>query len=82
MFEVKLQRLHAAQVELLAQAAERLKAGGILVYSTCSMEPEENREVIDEFLKGHPGFKLERERELLPFVEGVDGAYVACLRGG
>ena len=77
----ELQRLHATQVELLKQAAERLKAGGILVYSTCSMEPEENREVVDEFLKSHPGFKLERERELLPFVDEVDGAYVACLRG-
>ena len=77
----ELQRLHATQVELLKQAAERLKAGGILVYSTCSMEPEENREVVDEFLKSHSGFKLERERELLPFVDEVDGAYVACLRG-
>ena len=47
--------------------------------STCSLEPEENRQVIDEFLEAHPEFELHHERELRPFVEGVDGAYVAKL---
>ena len=49
----------------------------MLVYSTCSLEPEENGEVVKEFLAGHSGFKLEAERELSPFADGVDGAYVA-----
>ncbi len=72
-------RLRAAQLDLLRQAASLLKPGGTLVYSTCSLEPEENGEVVDEFLGGHADFKLERTRELLPFVEGVDGTYVARL---
>ena len=75
-------RLRATQGALLAQAAQWVRSGGVLVYSTCSLEPEENRQVVDEFLAGHSGWQLEGERELLPFVEGVDGAYVARLRLG
>ena len=72
-------RLQATQRGLLRQAAPLLKPGGTLVYSTCSLEPEENGQVVDEFLSEHAAFKLERTRELLPFVEGVDGTYVARM---
>jgi 16S rRNA (cytosine967-C5)-methyltransferase len=75
----EIERLRAAQLDLLRQAAPRLKPGGTLVYSTCSLEPEENGEVVKQFLAEHPQFKLEQERELLPFVDSVDGAYVARL---
>jgi 16S rRNA (cytosine967-C5)-methyltransferase len=73
-------RLQATQRVLLRQVAALLKPGGTLVYSTCSLEPEENGHVVDEFLSEHPAFKLERMRELLPFVEGVDGTYVARMQ--
>jgi 16S rRNA (cytosine967-C5)-methyltransferase len=76
----EIPRLQTAQLDLLHRAAPRLKPGGVLVYSTCSLEPEENGEVVQQFLGGHREFKLERERELLPFADGVDGAYVARLR--
>ena len=75
----EIERLRLEQLELLRQAAPRLKPGGTLVYSTCSLEPEENAGVIQQFLAEHPLFKLEKERELLPFADGVDGAYVAKL---
>jgi 16S rRNA (cytosine967-C5)-methyltransferase len=78
----EIERLRKAQLELLAQAAPRVKPGGVLVYSTCSLEPEENAGVVQQFLAEHPDFKLEHERELIPFADGVDGAYVARLRGG
>ncbi|HXI69726.1 MAG TPA: 16S rRNA (cytosine(967)-C(5))-methyltransferase RsmB [Verrucomicrobiae bacterium] len=75
----EIERLRATQLDLLGQAATRLKPGGVLVYSTCSLEPEENSEVVNAFLREHARFKLESERELLPFADNVDGAYVARL---
>jgi 16S rRNA (cytosine967-C5)-methyltransferase len=76
---VEIERLRTAQLQLLKQAATKLKPGGVLVYSTCSLEPEENSEVVKQFLAGNINFKLETERQLRPFDEGVDGAYVARL---
>jgi 16S rRNA (cytosine967-C5)-methyltransferase len=78
----EIERLRTMQSELLRNTATLLKPGGILVYSTCSLEPEENREVVEQFLREQNGFKLERDRELLPFVDGVDGAFVARLVKG
>jgi len=76
----EIQRLRAMQLDLLRQAANAVKPGGVLIYSTCSLEPEENQDAIKRFLAGHTEFKLERERELLPFADGVDGAFVARLQ--
>jgi len=52
---------------------------GTILYSTCSLEPEENGQVVQEFLAGNREFRLEHERELLPFADQVDGCYVAGL---
>ena len=75
----EIARLRATQIELLGQAAARLAPGGVIVYSTCSLEPEENGEVVKQFLASHAQFELETQRQLLPFADGVDGAYVARL---
>ena len=78
----EIERLRTAQLDLLQQAATQVKPGGVLVYSTCSLEPEENGEVVKQFLNEHADFKLESERELLPFADQVDGAFVARLIHG
>jgi 16S rRNA (cytosine967-C5)-methyltransferase len=76
----EISRLQQTQLDLLKHAATKLKSGGVLIYSTCSLEPEENSEAVKEFLREHENFKLESERELLPFADNVDGAYVARLK--
>ncbi len=75
----EISRLQQAQLDLLRLGAGQLKPGGTLVYSTCSLEPEENSVVVQEFLRTQPDCKLEHERELLPFTDNVDGAFVARL---
>jgi 16S rRNA (cytosine967-C5)-methyltransferase len=54
-----------------------LKPGGVLVYSTCSLEPEENEELVCRLLAELPGLRLEAERDSLPFRDGFDGAFAA-----
>ena len=76
----EIERLRATQLDLLRRAAPLLKRGGTLVYSTCSLELEENQDVIEEFLREQIGFKLEARREFIPFADEVDGAFVAKLR--
>ncbi len=76
----EMARLQKTQTDLLQQAATRLQPGGVLVYSTCSLEPQENSELIKKFLEANPDFILETERQLLPFADGVDGAFVAKLK--
>ncbi|MEI9961934.1 MAG: RsmB/NOP family class I SAM-dependent RNA methyltransferase [Limisphaerales bacterium] len=54
----EISRLQKTQLELLEIAVTKLKSKGILVYSTCSLEPEENSEVVKAFLAAHSDFKL------------------------
>ena len=75
----EITRLRTTQLQLLHESVPRLKPGGVLAYSTCSLEPEENSELIREFLTAQPTMRLERERVLTPWQDGMDGAYVARL---
>lgn len=75
----EITRLGRIQRDLLEQAATVLHPGGRLVYSTCSLEPEENRGQMESFLAAHPEFTLTTERELFPPQSQTDGAYVAVL---
>ncbi len=60
----EIERLRAMQLDLLTQAATQVKPGGILVYSTCSLEPEENAEIVKQFLGEQADFKLESDEIL------------------
>ncbi|MEE4312906.1 MAG: 16S rRNA (cytosine(967)-C(5))-methyltransferase RsmB [Desulfofustis sp.] len=54
------------QGRLLETAADLLAPGGVLVYATCSIEPEENRQVVDRFIADHHGFMITNCDEYLP----------------
>jgi 16S rRNA (cytosine967-C5)-methyltransferase len=75
--------LATLQTRLFAEAATCVKPGGRLVYSTCSIEPEENHRRVRAFAETHPEFAIEREIEALPEPRGergpVDGGYAARL---
>ena len=75
----KLASLVSLQAEILDKAAARLASGGQLVYSTCSIEPEENGGQVEAFLARHREFRLDRMEESLPFKTGHDGAFAAAM---
>ena len=89
----ELTELVALQEQILDAAAPLVRPGGVLVYSTCSLEQEENEQQITRFLDRHPEFLrapvaaidsalLDAESQLLvlPQRDGVDGAFAARLR--
>lgn len=75
----EISRLAALQARLLAQCSRAVRPGGRLVYSTCSIDGEENRDVVDAFLAAHPDWKLEHNLTVLPHLVHGDGAYAALL---
>jgi 16S rRNA (cytosine967-C5)-methyltransferase len=64
------------QLRMLGAAAAGVRAGGVLVYATCSSEPEENEAVVDAFLASHPAFTLEDPRST---DAAVPRGVFACL---
>lgn len=86
-----LERFAALQTSLLERAAERVRPGGRLVYSTCSMEPEENEAVAGAFLERNPDFSAAPEAvpeplrtaegflRTWPHRHGSDGFFAAVL---
>ena len=95
-------RLHPAvfaraaerQARLLSAAALLVRPGGLLIYATCSLEPEENEQVVERFLNQHPEYTRARagasaapaelltpagDFRSLPQRHGIDGAYAARL---
>ena len=76
----QIEVLSNIQKQILRNALPCLKPGGQLVYSTCSLEPEENEEQIAAFQDSHPEVELVESRCSLPFQDGFDGSFAALLR--
>jgi len=70
-------RMAAEQWRIVRSTVPLLKPGGTLVYSTCSLEPEENEKVVEVVLRKFPFLKLTEQQAVLPFRDGFDGAYAA-----
>ena len=88
------QNLPKIQLEILESVAPTLKQWGIMVYSTCTITPEENQEVVAAFLAKHPEFEKieivanenvqavvkEQELVLYPHQYMTDGFFICCMR--
>ena len=75
----KLEELTKLQFQLLEQAARLTAPGGKLIYSTCSIEDEENRLQVEAFLARHGEFTLVSMRQLIPDLH-IDGAFASVLK--
>jgi 16S rRNA (cytosine967-C5)-methyltransferase len=88
-----LRAINELQYKLLCKAAELVKSDGVVVYSTCSIEPEENYVMVEKFLSEHPDFRLQSARgnfpdeivdkhgciQTFPHKHKMDGAFSAKL---
>lgn len=91
-----VKELQEIQEKLLNTCCQYVKRGGVMVYSTCSLLPEENGEQVKKFLSSHPGFSLaplpedfdgkfkalytDTGLQLLPSRDGVEGFFIARMR--
>ena len=88
-----LKEMIQIQASILANIAKYVKKSGVLVYSTCSIEQEENWQIIDNFLNSNDNFELERGEKYIPeqFIDkngcmsilpdsnGFDGIFAARM---
>ena len=78
-FDPKVPGLAEIQRDLLSTCSRYVRSGGRLVYSTCTVNPEENGKRVREFLKEHDGFEMTYERTILPQTDDSDGFYVSVM---
>ena len=75
----EIKEIAALQERILSVASKYVKKGGVLVYSTCTIEPEENEERVERFIKENGDFYLEDLSGLIPQTlkkEGLNKGYL------
>jgi 16S rRNA (cytosine967-C5)-methyltransferase len=78
--ETEIRKLATLQEKLLVAAMPFVKPQGMLVYSTCSLEEEENLRVVEQFARLHTEFTLQTTQSSFPPRDAMDGAFVARFR--
>lgn len=76
-----IDKIKSTQQDILQQYSKMVKAGGQLVYATCSILPSENQKQVEQFLKSEAGqnFKLIKDQNIFAHTSGYDGFYMALL---
>lgn len=77
--EATLAHAVSVQAMILDATAALLKPGGRMVYSTCSMEPEENSRQVEAFLARHPGWRMLQAKQIIQRAGDEDGHFAALL---
>src|SRR6476659_3343922 len=72
-------RMQQLQIEIVRALIPLLRSSGVLGYSTCSLEPEENEKIVRRILTEMPMLRMETETFSLPFRDGFDGAFAAKI---
>lgn len=75
----RIEMIKKVQRQMLTAISKHVKPGGRMVYSTCSLEVEENEELVSRWVREHPEFRLVKAKRLFPPKSGTDGAYAALL---
>lgn len=75
----EIKKLYEIQFEILRASAKYLKKDGILLYSTCTINRDENEAIVERFLKENIDFKLEKKILLLPNRDDTDGFFIAKI---
>ncbi len=75
-----IEKLPPLQYNILVNSARYLKVYGTLVYSTCSLNPKENEEVVKRFLDAHDDFELVEQRTIFPQEEDCDGFFYSVMK--
>ncbi len=76
----ELAELPRKQLDILSASAPYVKPSGVLIYSTCTINPYENQRVTAEFLRKNSDFTKEEAIQLLPNINGTDGFYICKMR--
>lgn len=74
-----LNRIREEQFRIISTYSAMVKPGGILVYSTCSILPSENKAMTDKFIQENTGFRKVAEKNIFPSEAGSDGFYMAAI---
>lgn len=77
---VDMELLPKKQLAILSASSAYVKPGGTLVYSTCTINPRENEQVADTFLRKNPSFKQVERTLLLPSVDKTDGFFICVMK--
>ena len=74
--------LYDKQLNILEKSSKYLKNGGKIMYSTCTINHNENEDICEKFIKNNPEFKMIEKRQLLPDEDFTDGFFYAILLKG
>lgn len=68
------------QKQILYKTKTLVKKGGYYIYSTCTINKDENEKMIGEFIKNNPEFEIIYQKQILPFEYHTDGFYICKMR--